>query len=406
MSHVTAGDRAWEAGDRRRARAEWVKAADSSHPATRAMAEARLLRVSGNIGLATHGPRRDAALSRCPQGVDWCALAQVDAELYGAALGLPADLTRAGRLLAQVDEAELASEVGRRETWLETGVPTSAGTWVLGVGPVGASGLGFGAAAVFRHPDLGLRGHQLSAHAGGTTSGNIVAGAIVDTWGTIGLHAEAAGQHAEVELYEASDTVRRTRWTALSTTAAPKLGSRRAGAWLGPTLWRDSAGSARWTSPGARGAAWWTTDAGTRIFGEATAMGADHQLVYGTVDLRSPPKAAGPALRLAVTPTFAAEHTPTWRRPGWGGGEMLRQGAWARFRAPWLVGTVAEWRQPLHGPLHGAVFGELAWADRPVAGGGAGLRLALPPHPSATVRLDVAHGTGGLGISAGWGAAF
>ena len=39
-------------------------------------------------------------------------------------------------------------------------------------------------------------------------------------------------------------------------------------------------------------------------------------------------------------------------------------------------------------------------------GAGLGLRLRLPPRPNNTVRLDVAFGDGGLGISAGWGEAF
>ena len=370
------------------------------------MAEARLLRISGNLGLATHGPRRDAALARCPVEVAWCSLARVDAAVFGHAMGLPADLPQARRALTGLEDPELAPELARRSRWLDAGAPQSPGTWLLGIGPVGASGLGFGAAVVFHHPDLGLRGDQLSVQAGATASGNLLASASLNTWGPVGVHAEGAGQQAEVMLYGADGIARSTQWTATSATAAPQLGHRSSGAWLGPSVWRDTAGQTSWTSPGLTGALWHTTSRGVRLSSRATAMGGAHRITHGTLDLRSPAVQTGAALRAVVSPSRAATTTPAWRLPGWGGGQVLRHGAWSQFRSPWLAGAVAEWRQTLAGPLHGVIFGELAWADAAVAGGGGGLRLSLPPRPSATVRLDVGYGTGGMGISAGWGAAF
>lgn len=406
MHHIRAGDAAWAAGQRVEARAEWTAAAQTAHPATRAMAEARLLRVSGNLGMLVHGPRRDTALARCPAEVDWCVLARADAAALGRSMGLPADVDGAKAALDAMPSDALSDERAQRRLWLEEGPPSSPGTWVLGLSPIGASGLGFGAAVLFRHPDLALRGHQLSLQAGGTGGGNWMAGGSLDTWTAVGLHAEAAAQSTELQLYGVDGVPRPTAWTALSLTAAPQLGDPRRGGWVGPALWRDQAAGHSWTSPGLRGAVWHTSSRGLRLRAEAQAMPGQHRLLSGELDLRSAAVRRGPVFRAVASPSLSDPSTPTWRLPGWGGGQVLRQGAWSQFRSPWLAGAVAEWRQPLAGPLAAVAFTEGAWAERPVIGGGGGIRLALPPDPSSAVRLDVGHGTGGLGISAGWGSAF
>ena len=83
-----------------------------------------------------------------------------------------------------------------------------------------------------------------------------------------------------------------------------------------------------------------------------------------------------------------------------------------RFRAPLLTGAVIEWRSPTMGPLGFAVFAEgAAESSAPGGlalhgGGGAGLRLHLPPRPHNTVRLDVAVGDVGWALTAGFGEAF
>jgi len=74
---------------------------------------------------------------------------------------------------------------------------------------------------------------------------------------------------------------------------------------------------------------------------------------------------------------------------------------------------VAEWRLRDARTLGAVLFAEGAWvsADLPLqrqlhGGMGAGLRLRLPPRPHNTVRLDLAWGDAGFGLTAGVGEAF
>ncbi|MEC8423556.1 MAG: hypothetical protein VX000_07245, partial [Myxococcota bacterium] len=96
-TELDTGDRAWTAGDRPTARDAWRSAANSADPAVRAQAEARLLMVSGNLGLAIHGPRAEAALGVCPDEDPWCAIAAADLVLFGRELGVPLPLVDAER---------------------------------------------------------------------------------------------------------------------------------------------------------------------------------------------------------------------------------------------------------------------------------------------------------------------
>lgn len=143
---------------------------------------------------------------------------------------------------------------------------------------------------------------------------------------------------------------------------------------------------------------------------EGSLAGPAHLALVGDSRSAAPLGGGTGALRL-VAAAAPLESSPIWRRPAWGGGEVLRGAALGRLRAPWMTAVVPEWRRPLVGPLGLALFGEAALArgdgqDGLHAGGGLGLRLHLPPRPQNTVRLDLGVSTAGVGLSAGWGEAF
>ena len=133
-------------------------------------------------------------------------------------------------------------------------------------------------------------------------------------------------------------------------------------------------------------------------------------LQYSTLDLTRTTGGHGLALRATATGT-RVQTAPTWRIPGWGGGTVLRHGRFLQYQSPILAAGVVEWRQPITPTWGATAFIEGGHASAWVGGVGSGIRLALPPRPSANLRLDIAWGgllgeTGSLGVSTGWGTAF
>lgn len=396
MDAVDRGDAAWAAGDRVGARDAWREAATSAHPATAAMAEARLLQVSGNPGLVVHGPRMDAALARCPRSTEWCAVAHFDAAFFQHRLGLgppPAPLA------AHAPEAARLA----RSRWT-TAPPPHVPTWTLGLSPFGASGYGFGAALVLRHPDLGLQGGTLGLTAGATLSEDRVLAAAVDTPGRVGVHVEASTRQTHLET-----TPHPLEWRAHSAVVGPRLTGPSVEGWLAGLVWLDIGLEDRRALGGTGAVTWSPTPAtSTRLQGQAVRGGTELDTI--TLDIRHSPGLQGLAGRFVATTTRATD-APTWRTPGWGGGTVFRHGTFLQYQAPLLVGVVGEWRQPITRALGLTGMVEGGWTGRPTAGGGAGVWVSLPPRPSAVIRLDVAWGTathssGTHGISTGWGTAF
>ena len=72
------------------------------------------------------------------------------------------------------------------------------------------------------------------------------------------------------------------------------------------------------------------------------------------------------------------------------------------------TGTAAPPRKVLAQVLEGVVFVNGAWVagDGPHPGGGAGIRLILPPEHLNVIRLDVAVSDSGWGIWSGFGETF
>ena len=419
LDAVHAGDDAWERGARRDARAHWILAAESTHPAVGMMAEARLLQVSGTAGLLTHGPRLDEHRARCPEEQAWCALAAVDVDVFLSRVGLPGDgLDARDRWTAlearlEPDAApDLRGAVARRRAWLGDGQqpprPPSPGlgTWTLGIAPFGATGLGLGGALVLAHPDVGLRGGRLSASVGGTSTGSARGQLSYDSPGSVWWHGQVQAARYRGVVLTGPLADARWSWRTLTVDLGPGLRRAAGSVWLGPSLLLDDAPGAPVTR--GAGAMLGGLVQGSRWASSVDVRGVmgDYTLATGTahVTLRAPSERwLG---QLSVTPTHASDGCPLWRQPGWGGGVVLRHGAWQSLRYPVLSGAVAELRTRPLGRLQAGMFGEAAWGGQWAGGVGAGLSVRLPPSPQSALRVNVAWGSLGLGVSTGWGRSF
>ncbi|MCB9777183.1 MAG: hypothetical protein H6742_01300 [Alphaproteobacteria bacterium] len=418
------GDAAWERADRGAAARAWREAAASQgDPAVVAMAELRLLRVSGGIGLAAHGPRADRALATCPTEDPWCALAWADRAAIVSELGLSDQRDDAREILDAT--AQWARDVGRedvralaeaRMAALARGPVPGPGTWTVGLGVLAAPGLGAGPLLRFVHPDVAWKAWRLELGGHATTAGSLRLAGGLTTRGRWWLTTGAAVERVPVPHY----TIDGWRY------AAPQvLGWRaRAGAgltagpvsaWLGPQVRVDTPeGGLTVPGHGAFGGLSWAAAPAVqlRVSSELALFGPPH-LGLRTELIGTRPVGRSVLAGRMLTDLTPLSTSPTWRQAAWGGGEVLRHAPLGRLRGPVLTGLVGEWRAPVVGPLGVVLLGEAALQvpDEPAAlqlhaGGGGGLRLALPPRPHNTVRLDAAFGTLGWALTAGWGEAF
>ena len=417
---LDAGDRAWCDQDRQGARSEWEQAAEGEDPAITAMAELRLLLVSGNLGLMIHGPRADRALAQCPAGQPWCDLARADYALILAALGLPHDREQA-LWLAERAASDLPGPAQARRVWAGAapveslaaldrdglgdgllaagGWPAGPGTWALTLGAVGAPGLGTGGLLRLDHPDVRWRGWSLTAEASLTSRGIGQSSVRLATAGRLWSAWSLSGGHLLIDNFATAETVE--LWT-LSAFAAPGVRVGKWALWAGPML---RFARADVDVPGHGLSAGLVSSGPLHL-----QLSAEHALTYrhtlGRARLTAERPLAGGALVGQVQGAAApGSQAPWWRLPSAGGGEVLRSAPAGRWRGEWLTGAALEWRHPLIGPLGGALFTEAAYLDGLHPGAGLGLRLALPPRPTGVARLDVARGEEGWEISGGWGQA-
>lgn len=431
---LDAADRAWATGDRRAARDGWRSAETSADPAVRAQAAVRMLWVSGNLGMAVHGPRADRALAACPPDAPWCLIAEADYELILAELGLPGDATWAARASEQA-APELPLEAAARLVWagaapleslpegpavsdaLARGAGTwggGPGTWVLGLGVVGAPGLGVGGTVRLLQPDLLWRAWRLDAGVAATTRQVLVGSVSLVTPGAVWARAHLGGGRRPFDVYDAAGGRSTSMWQTAEAQVAPGLRSGRWELWAGPLARVDVLGGPLLHGHGGAGGVA-RTDGPLRVSFQTEGAAVDYAHVLSVADLRwtsAVPGGTGALwLRGEVAPLATS---PTFRLPVAGGGTLLRSPPAGRFRAPGLVGAVAEWRSRPWGVWGVAAFVEGAWVQDPAlsltenlhGGGGGGLRLHLPPRPHNTVRLDLAAGDAGWGLTAGWGEAF
>ncbi len=411
---LDAGDAAWRAGDRGEARAAWREAAEAEDPAVQAMAEVRLLRVSGNLGWMVHGPRADAALARCPAVDPWCDLAEADYDLTLRDLGLTRDAGQAGARIRRAAPA-LPEAAALRERWMAAPRevwPPGPGTWTLGLGVLGGPGLGLGGTLRLVHPDLGWERVRLDLAATGTTRG---AAALAAGWRTPGSPygtGSLLASQGPLDTY-AGGALQTWTVTQLGATAALGLRAGELSAWAGPSLRLEGTeelmgghgvlGGARWELAGGRASA--------KVAGELAL--ADYDLARLSLDLRGrvPIGALTLAGRaLSELAPWTDEHTPFWRLPSAGGSELLRGAPAGRYRGEALILGATELRAELSPSWELVAFGELAWLPGaeepgPHPGAGVGARLRLPPRPDNTLRLDLGFTDAGWGLVAGWGEA-
>lgn len=397
------GDRAWEEGRRGDARCAWKQASqgEARAPATAAMARLRLLRVSGNLGLFRHGPRADRLLLACAEEDPDCRLAWVDRELILKELGLGGRLEPACAELSALQETRPA-EVEARLAWASrvgggcpgaeatpSGIEPGPGTWLLALGATGASGVGAGPVLRFVHPDLGWKGARLEldgfATTGGAASGRLslrTAGSAFVWTGAQGAVLPGALRLARVSL-------------------APGLSRGGAALWLGPRLsWEALEDDALFSHGLLAGTSWRRGPVGLSGQAELGLWGAPWAWTGAEA------RFVGERVATRLVGSLVPVQVDDWRLPAWGGGEVLRAASFRAVQAPAMAALVAEWRQPVAGPLALVLFGEGVWAEDPHGGGGLGARLHLPPRPHNTVRLDVGLGDLGFAVSAGWGESF
>lgn len=435
-ARLESGDAAWGEGERGLARQAWRAAAEATSPAVRAQAELRLLLVSGSLGLAVHGPRADRALRQC-RADPWCDVALAERELLLRELGLPWSREAASAALDRA-AAALPGPVLARRAWLgevegealaaseldldalgrilqRTGglLPQGPGTWVLGLGVLGATGQGVGGGVRFVHPDLGWSADRLELEGAVTSRGAGLILARLQATGQRGLFLGGLRLQRLVQdryVSQPSGEVARVgteRAGVAVLTLAPGLHGGGLAAWAGPLARLDLVGGTVIQGHGAAGGLQWRPGEIARhtVSGELSLLGSRH--LGSRLELTWTPPAAGSGPALQLLGLWVPGSTaPAWRLPTAGGGQVLRSGPVGRFRSPALGATVLEWRQLVGSTLVVVPFAEAAWSEGLHGGAGLGLRLRLPPRPVNTLRLDVGLGDGGLGVSLGWGELF
>ena len=438
MDAISAGDVArWE-GDRRSARQHYRDALDSDDEAARVMAHMRLSRMTGNFGLAVHGSKAEFLLFEAAPSA-WLTLAWADyhllappqlgtspdeaqrlAQVAGRALPGPAlarEYLATGdpQVLERLAAAEDRDGLGDALVAHEGRLAEDPGTWFLSFGVAGAPGAGFGGGVSWIHPDWLLKRHRLTLGVAGTTRG---------TWGATAAH-RSPGEWFVPSRMQASNTVQdlyddqgaRTTFALLHLAASTGIGHELGEVAVagGPSVSRDTSGDLTWEGVGPWASIRWNHASGWGADRQGVVLGAntrstlwpDLHATY-TLDARG----YQPFLRGVTAGRLTWSHTPTdspvWLLPSAGGAELHR-GAWAnRYRAPYIATADLEQRWMVVGPLEVAVFGDAAWVaeDGLHPGGGAGIRLILPPEAYNVVRLDVAVSDSAWGIYTGWGETF
>jgi hypothetical protein len=441
LAALSEGDRAWMLGERPAAVAAWRRAASSEEPAAEAMARLRLLRYSGNLGMAVHGPRIDRALRGCDGADPWCRLASVDYHLL-APSQVGADVAEA-RALAQALEATLPGPAGARlvmlgergaealegldldglgEGLLDSGgeLPAYPGTWLLGLGLMGGPGLGFGGGLRFVHPDLFLRGHRLGVDVGGTSRGSFWAAAAGASAGTVHGWGDASGSRWIWDLWD-EDEVSATTVEGAQGAVGPglrwgKLRLELGGRWRWDRLDGSAAvgvgpeGSLILDGREGRGSARRGWYLGTSWESALAGLGSGYEHLGGAVEARG--YQGGPwesvlAGRVMGERAFV-EGVPWYLEPSAGGMDVLRGAPAGRYRGRSLGAVDLEWRRMIAGGLEGVLFGCGAWVEGTGLhpGGGVGLRLMMPPAEQNVVRLDLGVSDAGWAVTTGWGEVF
>ena len=440
---------------------------DLGGDALEAMVRMRLLQVAGNLGPLWLEAPLDRALFACSGTVDrgdrvgspasWCRIADADYELW-----MPK--------IAGADPRRIPDEIGHLKGWapadarLAKGAAASApnapggtaelaapaarvqnpwpGTWVLGWGFSVAPGAGVGAGLHFVHPDLGWEGHRLALDASGDTLGGFwLQAGFSERASPRSLVARAAGGNLRGAAWDGPEGDEAFGYALHTVQGSAGVASTH-GRWV-----LAGGGEARWDSvdggPDAPAPArpavgpWaslrWSGPVDLRVSGDVNGVQGAPPFALGSVDVRrvSSLQRGGASGRARIG-TIAmravaqvATDGPFYRLPSAGGSTLLRGEPAGRYRGPLLAGLQVEYRRPLYGPIHAALFvdsafvtdyktGNMTGSDplqRVHISAGAGVRLVLPPADVNVTRVDVGvaphvDGTVSWGVVVGWGEAF
>jgi hypothetical protein len=455
-------DRSWFAGDRSAAVHGWRDLLahpapqapdDLSGDALEAMVRMRLLQVAGNLGPLWLEARLDRALFACSGTVDrgehpgspasWCRIADADYELW-----MPT--------IAGADPRRIPDEIGYLKGWAPadarlakaapgaqaaTGGPTAArvqnpwpGTWVLGWGFSVAPGAGVGVGLHFVHPDLDWEGHRLSLDASGDTLGGYwLQAGFSERASARSLVARAAGGNVRGAAWDGPEGAVAFGYALRTVQGAAGVASTH-GHWVlaggGEARWDSVTGGPDDPAP-ARPAVgpWaslrWSGPVDLRVSGDVNGVQGAPPFALGSVDVRRVSALHRGGAIAARAVAQVATDGPFYRLPSAGGNTLLRGEPSGRYRGPLLAGIQAEYRRPLYGPIHGALFVDGAYVSDYLTGyrpgydplqrlhitGGGGIRLVLPPADVNVTRIDVGvaphvDGTVCWGVVVGWGVAF
>lgn len=391
------------------------------------MARIRLVRFQGNLAPMWQEGPLDRALAACPPAEPWCAIARADWELWmprflgadpahvealldGSPLSGPAEARRvqargdpAGvRALAGMDPTSLDG-VGRGMVATGRVLPPAADTWFVGAGVAVVPGGGVVGQARFVHPDLGWRRHVLVVAADGTTlgGGGVTGSTRLATPGRPGLLVSVA--RSPLYHWDPDPTLH-----LVDTAGGVVTGGWGAGAWDFRVGWAGRAdhhgGLWTWTHGPTLNATW--SSAPWRHSTTLTAQGGDYPYLYAESELSGSWTRGRFELRGRLAAEAASPDAPFWRLPSAGGEALLRGEPAGRWRGPTLAATQVEARGRALGPVHAAVFVDLAAVDGLHWSAGAGLRLVLPPERWNVTRLDLGFAPGRWGVVLAWGEAW
>jgi hypothetical protein len=407
------------------------------------MAGLRLLHLTGNLSMARLGPGIDQALATCTEGA-WCLLAHADYHLFAPAeVGAlrvraidyaeraKADLPgpAAARLwMATGEDVQLQALSEHATDGLGTGfvhsagkAPETPGAWFIGVGLLGAPGLGYGGAVRYTQPDLFRKAIRLHLEASGTHAGHGGAVLSLQTGGKRFGYTGATASRAVVGLYDLDSDQLADAIVVDSASGWVGLGARYRPHWTALRFIErvDVVGTTPMRAPTLEFSGGWEQQRGWGASRSGIAasgsvqrtfrgLGGDYPLSLAQGSVRGYLPIAGFVIAGRGHAEIANASAPFFRLPSAGGADILRGAPYGRYRGAKLGAVDLELRRMLTGPIEGVLFGAAAvvsnWGMHPTAG--FGIRLLLPPTRTEGLRLDVGFSEEGWALATGWNEAF
>lgn len=417
------GDQAWCEEDYSLAKASWKEAAESEHPAVRAMAEFRLLQTASNLGWTIHGARGDSALSLCSPYDPWCGIAWVDRELILERIGIPANLEIAERQLNLI-ESELPGPTVARHVWMNNRPPSDLNgleldglgeclvksQWpkdnpkpFIGFGLTGGGMLGIGGAITVAYPLSHTKGLQTSLSYTTQKAGHLSLVAYAgEQWGA---RSELQLSNRPYFLYSAPNVFSTEMISYAQISAGPTFRLHKLYTSVGLNLRSDTPSNSNWQmGHGPIVQVHWLPHKQVRVYYSSESTWFDYIYLRNDLDFKWV-HPVGAAFQASIH-TALGQDAPWWRLPTAGGGVLMRTPQAQQIRANIIPFAVAEWRFRQEKTLGLVTFLEGTFVESPHWGVGTGVRFRLPPKPHNTTRIDIGYGDYGWGLSVGMGEFF